>query len=219
MSFGTFLKNERKKHKGLTQQKLAELSGLSRTYISDVENDRYSPSIKFIQKVHEAIVNYGSLRDIESLSLYNNLVKEAGLGSQNIRDTLDNDTDTIQQLSIPDDNSDKFSKSKANKLFIQILSWVRWEDYNYYEISLVFHAFVFLESFSEYDVETYHQTVDEFLKRLNHTTYTREFDKDSPEGLREQLKKIDALINDDSINQMLWKLRSEVSDKLKRYNQ
>lgn len=219
MSFGAFLKNERKKHKGLTQQKLAELSGLSRTYISDVENDRYSPSIKFIQKVHEAIVNYGSLSDIESLSLYNNLVKEAGLGSQNIRDTLDNDTDTIQELNIPDDESDKSSEEKVNDIYIKVLSWVRWEDYNIYENSLVFNAFLFLVAFSEYDVEIYHQTVDDFLKRLRHTTYTGEFDKDSPEGLREQLKTIDALINDDSINQMLRKLRSEVSDKLKRYNQ
>lgn len=219
MSFGAFLKNERKKHKGLTQQKLAELSGLSRTYISDVENDRYSPSIKFIQKVHEAIVNYGSLREIESLSLYNNLVKEAGLGSQNIRDTLGNDVDNIQQFSIPDDESDKSGEEIANDIFIKVLSWVRWEDYNIHENSLVFHAYLFLVAFSEYDVEIYHQTVDDFLKKLNHIPYLGEPNEESPEDLKEQLKKIDDLINDDSINQMLRKLKSEVSDKLKRYNQ
>ena len=32
--------------KGMTQDKLSELSKLSRSYICDIENDRYNPSVK-----------------------------------------------------------------------------------------------------------------------------------------------------------------------------
>ena len=79
LTVGDYLRISRKKHKGLTQQKLAELSGFSRTYISDVENNYYSPSNKFILKVHEAIVTYGSLKEYESKALFNNLLKAQGL--------------------------------------------------------------------------------------------------------------------------------------------
>lgn len=42
---GEIIKVERKKNK-LTQKRLAEESGLSRSYISDVEAGRYAPSVK-----------------------------------------------------------------------------------------------------------------------------------------------------------------------------
>lgn len=35
-----------RKSKGLTQQQLARLIKLSRSYICDIENDRYTPSLK-----------------------------------------------------------------------------------------------------------------------------------------------------------------------------
>lgn len=52
-----FSKNVRK-HRikaGLSQEKLAELSGLHRTYIGDIECKRRSISLKNIQKIADAL--------------------------------------------------------------------------------------------------------------------------------------------------------------------
>lgn len=54
MDFGTKLKEYRKKAK-LTQVKLAEKSGFSRTYLSDVENNRYKPSVELVKKIADTI--------------------------------------------------------------------------------------------------------------------------------------------------------------------
>ncbi|MFJ8065817.1 helix-turn-helix domain-containing protein [Psychrobacillus sp. NPDC096426] len=53
---GSTLKNIRKSKK-LTQQQLAEKTNLSRTYLSDVENNRYNPSITFIKSISEGLAN------------------------------------------------------------------------------------------------------------------------------------------------------------------
>ena len=52
--FGTNLKKYRKL-KCLSQEKLAELAGLHRTYISDIERFRRSISLENIQKISEAL--------------------------------------------------------------------------------------------------------------------------------------------------------------------
>lgn len=52
--FGTNLKNYRLKL-GISQEKLAEKSGLHRTYISDIECFRRSISLTNIQKVADAL--------------------------------------------------------------------------------------------------------------------------------------------------------------------
>ena len=52
--FGTNLKHYRLK-KGLSQEKLAEISGLHRTYISDIERFKRSISLKRIQSIADAL--------------------------------------------------------------------------------------------------------------------------------------------------------------------
>lgn len=42
---------EKRKKKELTQEKLADMTGLSRNYISDIENGRYTPSVESISKI------------------------------------------------------------------------------------------------------------------------------------------------------------------------
>ena len=40
-----------RKHKRLKQAQLADITKLSRSYISDIENGRYSPSIETLSKI------------------------------------------------------------------------------------------------------------------------------------------------------------------------
>jgi transcriptional regulator with XRE-family HTH domain len=42
---------ESRKNKEMTQQQLAEKTGLSRNYISDVENGRYTPSAETLFRI------------------------------------------------------------------------------------------------------------------------------------------------------------------------
>lgn len=52
--FGTNVRKHRK-NKGISQEKLAELCGLHRTYISDIECFRRSISLDNIQKIADAL--------------------------------------------------------------------------------------------------------------------------------------------------------------------
>ena len=54
MVFGTNVKNYRQKA-GLSQEKLAEKSGLHRTYISDIECFQRSISLGNVQKIADAL--------------------------------------------------------------------------------------------------------------------------------------------------------------------
>lgn len=53
MSIGKRIKEARKKAK-LTQQELAQKTNLSRSYIGDIEIDRYNPSVQTLQSIAEA---------------------------------------------------------------------------------------------------------------------------------------------------------------------
>ena len=44
-----------RKSRGLTQAELAEASGLSRSYLADAEQGRYSPSVKTLQVIASAL--------------------------------------------------------------------------------------------------------------------------------------------------------------------
>lgn len=44
-----------RKDKGLTQQKLATQSNISRSYLADVENNRYNPSIDTLRSIANAL--------------------------------------------------------------------------------------------------------------------------------------------------------------------
>ncbi|SDF77546.1 helix-turn-helix domain-containing protein [Sporomusa acidovorans] len=49
-SIGKILR-EKRKEKGYTQQELADKANLSRSYIADIEGERYTPSLNTIIKV------------------------------------------------------------------------------------------------------------------------------------------------------------------------
>ena len=50
MDVGTKIKNLRK-NKGLTQEGFARETGISRSYLSDLENNRKSPTIETLEKI------------------------------------------------------------------------------------------------------------------------------------------------------------------------
>lgn len=54
MSIGKNIKKTRKKQE-LTQKSLAERANISRSYLADVENDRYNPSIDVLNKIAKAL--------------------------------------------------------------------------------------------------------------------------------------------------------------------
>ncbi|WP_321378373.1 helix-turn-helix domain-containing protein [Trichococcus shcherbakoviae] len=72
MSFGDLLKKMRKEAK-LTQGGLAKKAHISRTYLSDVENNRYNPSVSFIQKITEAL--YEALGNGDKDVIFNSLMR------------------------------------------------------------------------------------------------------------------------------------------------
>lgn len=51
---GVLIQNQRKS-KGLRQEDLAAKSGLSRSYICDIENGRYAPSVETLFKISGAL--------------------------------------------------------------------------------------------------------------------------------------------------------------------
>lgn len=42
---------EKRQEKGYTQQQLSDFTGLSRNYISDIENGRYAPSVEALTEI------------------------------------------------------------------------------------------------------------------------------------------------------------------------
>lgn len=54
MSIGETIKQYRKR-RGLTQRELAETTGLSRSYLGDIESDRYNPSVKTLRAIAETL--------------------------------------------------------------------------------------------------------------------------------------------------------------------
>lgn len=66
--FGKVLKDQRKK-KGLSQDALATDSDLDRTYISQLERGKRTPSIETLFKIAQAlgVTASGMIRDVEKL--------------------------------------------------------------------------------------------------------------------------------------------------------
>lgn len=54
MSIGENIRLNRDKA-GMTQDELAEKVGISRNYVSDLENDRYIPSVKTLSKIAKVL--------------------------------------------------------------------------------------------------------------------------------------------------------------------
>lgn len=63
MSIGMKIKDQRKK-KGFTQVELAEKSNMSRSYVADIERDRYNPSVETLKTIADALgINPSELID------------------------------------------------------------------------------------------------------------------------------------------------------------
>lgn len=54
MSIGENIKNHRKENK-LTQKELADKSNISRSYLADIENDRYNPSLDVLKSISKSL--------------------------------------------------------------------------------------------------------------------------------------------------------------------
>ncbi len=72
MSIGDEIRKKRKKLK-ITQTELAEKTGVCRNYISDLENNRYMPSVKTLAKISKVLnldinflVEMSEIQDIKS---------------------------------------------------------------------------------------------------------------------------------------------------------
>lgn len=64
MGIGSKIKENRKR-KGLTQVELAEKANLSRSYVADIERDRYNPSVDTLQTIASALgIHPSALLDI-----------------------------------------------------------------------------------------------------------------------------------------------------------
>ena len=76
MSLGENIKLYRKKQK-LTQVQLADKANISRSYLADVENNRYNPSVDTLKNISNALgVN------LNELSTENNIKKEPKLSPE-----------------------------------------------------------------------------------------------------------------------------------------
>ncbi|SFE37192.1 helix-turn-helix transcriptional regulator [Trichococcus pasteurii] len=81
MNFGNVLKRLRKEAK-MTQAGLAKAAGVSRTYLSDVENNRYNPSVDLVKKLSAALEN--SVHSYESI--FTLLMSAANYSVHNVKD-------------------------------------------------------------------------------------------------------------------------------------
>lgn len=71
---GSRIKSQRKKH-GISQEKLAELSGLNTSYIGQIERGDKNPSIETVYKIAKSL-------NISLASLFENLTTTDGIESQ-----------------------------------------------------------------------------------------------------------------------------------------
>lgn len=62
-TMGMVIKKERERRK-LTQEELAEKSGLSRSYVCDLESGRYFPGVKTLMKISSGLGSECNLIDI-----------------------------------------------------------------------------------------------------------------------------------------------------------
>lgn len=69
MCIGKNIKKYRK-DKGLTQNELAKKSNMSRTYLADIENNRYNPSVEILRNIANSLeVPLSSIIDNQSSNL------------------------------------------------------------------------------------------------------------------------------------------------------
>lgn len=110
MSIGTQIKSFRKQ-RGLTQVKLAEKAGISRSYLADVEADRYNPSLATLMELAQALgIAVSCLLDDKEID-FSNLVqacKDKGLSLESLSQSLEIPNDSMARIrtnKIPDEDT------------------------------------------------------------------------------------------------------------------
>lgn len=101
MSIGERIKKFRKE-KGLTQVKLAEKAGISRSYLADVESDRYNPSLSTLMDVALALnVPSSCLLDDKEIDFRNliQLCKKAGISLNSLAEFLGISQDSLDLIN------------------------------------------------------------------------------------------------------------------------
>ena len=89
MSLGENIKLYRKKQK-LTQVQLADKANISRSYLADVENNRYNPSVDTLKNISIALgVNLNELLSDNESTSTSELSKKLSPEAQTIADHLD----------------------------------------------------------------------------------------------------------------------------------
>lgn len=144
MTIGSNIKAIRKERK-LKQGELAKSMGISRSYLSDIENDRKNPSIKTLESLAEKLnvtVFYLTTGKKMISDLSEEKIQEVGKSIENMFSNIEN-------------NSQNFIKEE----FENILS----SELNYRETMYLANALSFLNSSDEEDVAF----LTSFLQELN----------------------------------------------------
>ncbi|WP_082865763.1 helix-turn-helix domain-containing protein [Paenibacillus crassostreae] len=158
MSIGKNIKEFRKQNK-LTQVELAKKANMSRSYLADIEGDRYNPSLETLRTVADALgVSTSNILDgKESLGHFIKSNREAlGLSASNVAERVGiNET---QLLRIENEERDYFLNSQIIRRLAGVL------DISYTQL---FEISGFLSDFSE-------QEKNEFLSGLYKQDYLNE---------------------------------------------
>ncbi len=110
MSIGARMKRFRKQ-KGLTQVKLAENAGISRSYLADVEANRYNPSLATLMELAQALgIAVSCLLDDREIDFRNltQACQEKGVSLEALSESLKLPKDSLERIrthKIPDEDT------------------------------------------------------------------------------------------------------------------
>lgn len=204
MTFGKLLKEKRKKAK-LTQAQLAKISGLSRTYLSDVENNRYKPSLDFIKKVSKGISEYNNLNSEEATQNYNALLKEAGYGFISARDIT------------PEEIAEQFDKIKHdNHITLKNkISNIDFTHLNEVQIAFLENAIEFSNNYSGFNDNNIIKGITAGLRSLNQAYSVYQDDDLTAEAKIKLINEhIDDLVSDDNLKYILGSIKERMLESI-----
>lgn len=110
MSIGARIKQFRNQ-KGLTQVKLATNAGISRSYLADVEANRYNPSLSMLMDLAQALgIAVSCLLDDREIDFRNleQACQDKGVSLASLRDSLKLSNDSMERLrtnKLPDEDT------------------------------------------------------------------------------------------------------------------
>ncbi|CUH95914.1 hypothetical protein P22_2000 [Propionispora sp. 2/2-37] len=120
MKLGQRIKAIRKSRK-ITQQELAFRSKMSRSYLADVENDRYNPSLTTLEKISEALnVSVDRLAGEAAISIIEDRLEELGLSLEQLSEKAKVPLRFLEQLDeiVPEESDYAHITSIAEALKI-----------------------------------------------------------------------------------------------------